>query len=98
VFSECFSAGDIEGLMALYEGDRVFPNHHGTFRGPEQIRPVLQGNLDSGAMIEFDRQTAFETGDLALVQNAWTLTNSGGEKVTGVSAEIAKKQSDGTWK
>ena len=49
-------------------------------------------------MIEFDRQTAFETGDLALVQNAWTLTNSGGEKVTGVSAEIAKKQSDGTWK
>ena len=98
MFSECFSSGDVEGLMGLYEEDAVFPNHHGTFKGPEQIRPVLQGYIDSGATIEFDRQIAFETGDLALVQNGWTLTTSGGEKVTGVSVEVARKQSDGTWK
>ena len=98
MFSEYFSAGDIDGLMRLYEEDAVFPNHHGTFKGPEQIRPVLQGYIDSGAAIEFNRQVAFETGDLALVQNGWTLTTSGGDTVTGVSVEVARKQPDGTWR
>jgi len=28
MFSECFSEGDIDGLMRLYEEDAVFPNHH----------------------------------------------------------------------
>ncbi|WP_413718264.1 YybH family protein [Silicimonas sp. MF1-12-2] len=97
LFSECFSAGDIDGLMALYEEGAVFPNHHGTYKGAEQIRPVLQGYIDSGAVIEFESQVAFETGDIALVQNGWTLTTAGGDKVTGVSVEVARKQSDGTW-
>lgn len=64
IFSEFFSVGDIDGLMALYEEDAVLPNHHGTFKGAEQIRPVPQGYIDSGARIEFNRQVAFETGDL----------------------------------
>ena len=98
MFSDYFSAGDIDGLMGLYEKDAVFPNHHGTFKGAAQIRPVLQGYINSGAAIAFNRQVAFETSDLALVQNGWTLTTSGGEKFTGVSVEVARKQPDGTWK
>ncbi|RYH11369.1 nuclear transport factor 2 family protein [Tropicimonas sp. IMCC6043] len=98
IFSDCFSAGDIDGLMALYEEDAVFPNHHGAFKGAAQIRSVLQGYIDSGATIEFNRQVAFETGDIALVQNGWTLTTTGGDTVKGVSVEVARKQSDGTWK
>lgn len=98
MFSECFSAGDIDGLMGLYEEGAVFPNHHGTHKGAEQIRPVLQGYIDSGANIEFNHQVAFETGDLALVQNGWTLTKLGGDKIAGVSVEVARKQPDGTWK
>ena len=76
----------------------MFPNHHGTHKGAEQIRPVLQGYVDSGAKIEFNLQVSFETGDIALVQNAWTLTTSGGDEVTGVSVEVARRQSDGSWK
>jgi ketosteroid isomerase-like protein len=98
LFSKCFAAGDIDGLLRLYEENAVFPNHHGTFSGADQIRPVLQGYIDSGARIEFNRQIAFETGDLALVQNGWTLTTTGGDTVTGVSVEVARKQPDGTWK
>ena len=98
LFSERFAAGDTDGLMELYEDGAVFPNHHGTHMGSERIRPVLQGYIDSGARIEFNRQVAFETGDIALVQNGWTLTTTGGDIVTGVSVEVARKQSDGTWK
>ncbi len=84
--------------MELYEENAVFPNHHGTFTGSEQIRPVLQGYIDSGARIEFNRQVAFETVGIALVQNGWTLTTTGGDVVTGVSVEVAREQADGTWK
>lgn len=98
LFSERFGAGDIEGLLELYEDGAVFPNHHTTAEGTVQIRAVLQGYIDSGASIEFDRQVAFETGDIALVQNAWILTTTRGDQVTGVTAEVARKQSDGTWK
>lgn len=98
MFSRSFSAGDIDGLMELYEENAVFPNHHGKHKGAEQIRPVLQGYIDSGAKIEFNLQVSFETGDIALVQNAWTLTTAGGDEVGGVSVEVARRQSDGSWK
>jgi ketosteroid isomerase-like protein len=91
LFSERFSDGDIDGLMQLYENDAVFPNHHTTAKGAEQIRPVLQGYIDSGARLEFNRQVAFETGDIAMVQNAWILTTANGDEVTGVTVEFARK-------
>ena len=98
LFSERFSKADIEGLLDLYEDDAVFPTHHGTANGIDQIRAVLQGYIASGAKLVFTDQVAFETGDLALVQNAWTLTTASGDTATGVTVEIARKQSDGNWK
>ena len=98
LFSERFSLADIDGLMQLYEDDAVFPNHHTTAKGVDQIRPVLQGYIDSGAKLKFDRQVAFETGEIALVQNSWILTTTGGDEVSGVTVEVARRQSDGTWK
>ena len=41
LFSERFSKADIEGLLDLYEDDAVFPTHHGTANGIDQIRAVL---------------------------------------------------------
>ena len=38
MFSEFFSAGDIDGLLGLYEDDAVFPNHHGTYKGAEHAQ------------------------------------------------------------
>jgi len=98
LFSDRFSKGDIEGLLELYEDEALFPNHHGTARGEGQIRKLLQGYIDSCAKLAFGAQVSFETGDIALVQNAWILTTVGGEKVSGVTAEVARRQKDGRWK
>ncbi|MBT8417789.1 MAG: nuclear transport factor 2 family protein [Silicimonas sp.] len=98
LFSERFAAGDIDGLMELYEEGALFPNHHTTARGTDQIRAVLQGYIDSRAKLEFEGQVAFETGDLALVQNGWRLTTAAGDEVSGTSVEVARKQTDGFWK
>jgi ketosteroid isomerase-like protein len=83
--------------LELNEENAVFPNHRTTAQGPEQIRAVLQGHVDSGAKLEIDRHVAFESGDIALVQNAWTMTKVNGDTATGVTVEIARKQSDGLW-
>lgn len=98
LFAERFAVGDIDGLLELYEEDAVFPNHHTTAQGNDQIRAVLQGYVNSGAKLRFGRQVAFETGDIALVQNAWSLTTVSGDEATGVTVEIARKQPDGLWK
>jgi ketosteroid isomerase-like protein len=98
LFSERFAAGDIDGLLELYEEEAVFPNHHTTAQGADQIRVVLQGYIDSGAKLEFNGQVAFETGDLALVQNGWKLTTAGGDEVTGITVEVARRQPNGLWK
>jgi ketosteroid isomerase-like protein len=98
LFSDRFAAGDIDGLMDLYEDGAVFPTHHGTARGPDEVRTVLQGYIASGATLVFEGQVAFEAGDLALVQNAWTLTTKGGDTVTGVTVEVARRQPGGGWK
>jgi ketosteroid isomerase-like protein len=98
LFAERFAVGDIDGLLELYEEDAVFPNHHTAAQGNDQIRAVLQGYVNSGAKLRFGRQVAFETGDIALVQNAWTLTTVSGDEATGVTVEIARKQPDGRWK
>ena len=60
LFSERFSNGDIEGLIQLYEGDAIFPNHYTTAHGSDQISIVLQAYIDSGAKLEFDRQVALK--------------------------------------
>jgi len=38
LFERCFADGDLEGLMALYEDDAVFPTPHGTSTGHDEIR------------------------------------------------------------
>jgi ketosteroid isomerase-like protein len=43
LFSERFARGDVGGLLELYEDDAVFPTHHGTAKGIDQILTVLQG-------------------------------------------------------
>lgn len=98
LFSERFAAGDIDALLELSEENAVFPNHHTTAQGTDQIRAVLQGYIDSGATLKFEGQVAFETGDLALVQNGWKLTTAAGDEVSGITVEIARRQPDGLWK
>ena len=73
LFETLFAAGDLEGLMALYEPDAVFTNARGAHAGSDAIRNVLQGYLNTGASIRMNESVAFEAGDLALVHWSWTM-------------------------
>jgi uncharacterized protein (TIGR02246 family) len=92
LFVERGRAGDAEGLAELYEPDAVlgFPPGQVTV-GREAIRAVYEKMLE--ARPDFQLERALSTvrwGDLALT-GTYSADN------TGVRAQVARRQQDGSW-
>jgi ketosteroid isomerase-like protein len=91
-FVERVNEGDVEGLVALYELDAVlaFPTGN-VATGNEAVRRVFNDLVASGVkLILGDQQPTLRVGDLALTS---TRLDDG-----AVTAEIARRQPDGTWR
>jgi ketosteroid isomerase-like protein len=90
-FIERANAGDVEGLVALYEPNAVLAFPPGNLAaGHAKIREVYAQFVAAAPVLSPGRQhPALVSGDLALT--ASTLTN--GE----VTVEIARRQPDGSW-
>ena len=84
-------AGDVDGMAALYEPNAVLDDGCGRLiRGKEAIRAFYEELLATGRKFDFgDQRAAILTGDLALTS---TRLPDG-----SVTAEIARRQGDGTW-
>lgn len=84
-------AGDVGGMAALYEPHAVLDCGDGQLlQGRETIRAFYAGLVATGRKFDFgDQRPAIISGDLAL-----TSTRSPDGSVT---AEIARRQGDGTW-
>lgn len=84
-------SGDIEGMVALFEPDAVVDVGDGRFlRGHDEMRAYYRELAAAGRVFEFgQQQPALINGDLAL-----TSTRSLNGSVT---AEVARRQPDGTW-
>jgi uncharacterized protein (TIGR02246 family) len=98
LFEELFAAGDLDGLLDLYEDGAVFTNARGAHTGSEEIREVLAGYLSTGASITMNESVAFEAGDLALVHWSWTMGFPDGREAVGATAEVLRRQPDGSWR
>ena len=92
LFVERANAGDVEGLLALYEPDAVMAVPPGNVAiGREAIRQALSDFVASGVQLTLgDQQPALRVGDLAL--GSTRLVDG------GVTAEVARRQPDGTWR
>jgi ketosteroid isomerase-like protein len=91
-FVERVNAGDVEGLVALYEPDAVMAFPPGNVAtGSDAIRGVYKDLVASGVKLTpGDPQPTLRVGDLALTS---TRLLSG-----SVTAEVARRQPDGTWR
>jgi uncharacterized protein (TIGR02246 family) len=91
-FVERANAGDVEGLVALYEPGAVLVNDDGDIlKGLDQIREFFVKFLTSRPQFEPSNQSAAVcSGDIAL-------TSSTNFKNGDVTAEIARRQPDGSW-
>ena len=84
-------AGDVDGMAALYEPHAVLDCGDGRLTlGREAIRAYYAGLVTMGLKFDFgDQRPAIISGDLALTS---TRLPDG-----AVTAEIARRQGDGTW-
>lgn len=91
LFVERVNAGDLDGLVALYEPDAVFAFPPGERQvGHEAIRAALAPVLAARPQLAPGVPApALVQGDLALTS---TRLESG-----AVTAEVARRQPDGTW-
>lgn len=84
-------AGDIEGMVALFEPDALIHAYDGrVVRGHDEMRDYYREIAAAGRLFTMgQQQPAMVNGDLAL-----TSTRSTNGSVT---AEVARRQPDGTW-
>ena len=83
--------GDVEGMVALFEPEAVIDNAEGRLiRGHAEIRAFFAEICGAGRKFQMGRQqAAVVNGDLALTSTKLTDGT--------VTAETARRQSDGTW-
>jgi uncharacterized protein (TIGR02246 family) len=95
---DAFNAGDADALAALYEPDAIMATPDGTFvNGVDAIRDQWAGFIALGGTITMVTRHAAEVGDIALLSNDWNFVADGME-FSSRTSEIARRQSDGTWK
>jgi uncharacterized protein (TIGR02246 family) len=95
---DAFNAGDADALVALYEPDAVMATPDGaTVRGHDAIRGQWEGFIALGGTITLVTRHAVELDDIALLRNDWHFVADGME-FSSRTAEIARRQSDGTWR
>lgn len=98
LFEQFLEEGDIDGLVGLYEKGAVFADFDGAAKGLADIRSAHQRFLDSGLTLTLKDSLVFEAGDIALVHWSWTVVRRDGSSSEGVSAEVFRRQADGSWK
>ncbi|MEU9454457.1 nuclear transport factor 2 family protein [Streptomyces sp. NPDC048277] len=98
LFMEYLEAGDVEGLVSLYEPHAHFvptPGNH--LVGTDAIRGAMRHMVDSGARLKLELRDIRQVGDVALVSNNATLTGVGPEPVISTTTEILRRQPGGGW-
>jgi ketosteroid isomerase-like protein len=94
----CLNEGNVDGLEALYEPEAVFADYEGTAKGWTDIRAAHQRFLDQGLSLSLIDSVVFQAKDTALVHWSWTVTEPDGTTTDSTSAEVLRRQTNGTWK
>jgi uncharacterized protein (TIGR02246 family) len=104
IFAECVNAGDVDGVVALYEPDATLLMQDG---GPSTGTDAIRVAIGQFAAMKPDlrmsiRNVVYGGGDIAVVYNDWELTLVGPDGQTiedrGKACEIVRRQPDGSWK
>ena len=98
-FARAFNSRDIDNLMALYEERAVLRiDAEKTFTGKAAIAVELQKLLTMPGKMLSHNNFCIEYGDVALLRADHSIVDTDGATIfSGSSAEVVRRQSDGTW-
>jgi uncharacterized protein (TIGR02246 family) len=104
LFAEHVNAGDVEGVVALYEPDGTLLMQDGApSSGTEAIRTAIGQFVAMNPQLRMSiRQVVHGGGDIAAVYNDWQVTLIGPDgkliEDSGMACEIVRRQADGSWR
>lgn len=103
LFGERVNAGDLEGMLALYEPDATLDTEDaGVVRGHAAIREYFGALMGAKATIDMGAIRVVPAGEgLAVTHHDWqaVLTAPDGQQLTmrGRATEVVRRQADGRW-
>ncbi len=102
LFAERFQAGDVDGLLELYEPHALLvPQPGQVVSGKDAIGEALRAFVALKGRFDLRLERALAAGDIALLFSRWTLdaTAPDGSPLTlaGQTSDVARRQADGTW-
>ena len=100
LFASAFNRRSLDELLAFYEPDAVLlVDGSGTrLAGRAAIAEVLRGMLQLPGTMTSRVNFCVVHGDIALLRADWELVGDDGAAIaSGSSAEVARRQPDGTW-
>ncbi|MHB0987803.1 MAG: YybH family protein [Bellilinea sp.] len=103
LFTERLNAGDLDGVVALYEPDAHFVASSGeTLTGREQVRLVLAELLRTQTQMQAQVIKVINVGDIAVLYTNFqgTTTEASGKtvQISQKAIEILRRQADGSWR
>ena len=102
LFLERANAGDVDGVVALYESGAVLAGPAGqVMSGTQAIRERYQQLLSGRPTFKGETQAAVRNGDLALTSTRFSTTVAGSDGQPTMqrtaTVEVARLQPDGAW-
>ena len=103
LFGERVNAGDVNGLVALYEPNATLVTPEaGALVGHAAIRDYLLNLVAAQAEIDMGTYRVLTAGDgLAVMHHDWraNIASPDGQRMvlTGKATEVVRRQPDGTW-
>src|SRR5262245_38994830 len=103
VFDQKLNAGDLEGMVALYEPEAAFVRDTSDLVvGRENIRNVLAQLVSKKPKFESKVERCVIVDDIALLYTNFTATMQHGGEVPGElkfrAIEVLRRQKDGSWR
>lgn len=101
IFTQLVNAGDLEGLVSLYEKNATVVHQGKEYQGHEAIRGVLMQYLALRPTLRMTTLRVTENGNHGVTQGKWRLTGTAPDgtpvELSGLSTEMSTRQADGSW-
>ena len=97
-FAAGFNARDVDALVGLYDADGCVVEPDGSVSvGTDAIRAHVERLVGLGGQMVSMNRSSVVVGDIALVTAQWHVAESTAGDLSGRSAEVLRRVSDGTW-
>jgi uncharacterized protein (TIGR02246 family) len=103
MFTDRLNAGDLDGVIALYETDAHFvtPSGEETLVGRDQIRLVVAGLIEAKTRMQCQVVKVITTDDIAMLYTNFEGASVGAHgkpvQINQKAIEVLRRQPDGAW-